>query len=90
MRPEQITILRTFGGNAFTIIVSDGLKPPKVCTALQFDEMLGMVAALTIPMSSDGEPYTFRMNPLFLEAPKPPHPDGPEADKKEHLTTETF
>lgn len=118
MRPEQITILRKFGGNEFVVIVSDGCKAPTMTSALTFDEMLGMVAALTIPrkkkmvdiskhplirqayelcraiedilVNSAGEPYTFRMNPLFLEAPKPPHPDGPDADKQEHLSTETL
>ena len=68
--PIRVDIQPHFnGGYDVTIQHSDG----KIEQAKQlcFDEMLGLVARLTCPTFSDGEPVRSYGVPLFLDFPAP-------------------
>ena len=80
----QITILKAFGSNEYTVITKGeegaGVFELRCREALQWDECLGLLVSLLVPRCSDGKPLG-GMAKLFLEAPpaeKPQPPSQPE------------
>jgi hypothetical protein len=68
---KRITVSRSYENqNYFDVFVENQFKMPTVIEALQFDEMLGVVARLMIPTRDDGTPNRQTGTPLFLTPSK--------------------
>lgn len=63
MQADRITILR-HDRNAFTVI-ADHSRHITECGDLCFDEMLGHVAGLMMPLKNDGTPFRYPERDLF-------------------------
>lgn len=74
--PTKITILRA-QQNDYTVLIETWNHQVECADRLVYDEMLGFVARMFVPVGSDGQPMRNSWGqPLFLQKPEPPHPDA--------------
>lgn len=73
-RPNKITILRSSWNN-FTVVFERFPDGPATLNGLTYDEMLGAITGLTIPIDENGP--LFRFEELFLGPTEKPEPEPP-------------
>lgn len=79
--PHKITIIRSFDQqNYFTVLVQESEFGSKIemQTALTYDEMIGLVARICVPVNGDNQVNRHFGNPLFLEKPSMKENDANE------------